>query len=120
MVHDSGDQSGGVSSFVHKFSPEPLRLQQLHVALNHGDQTTPSSSARQSTDIIENEVDVLEVRKRTERTAAILNEKNQDSSLIGFNGIISPSPDTAMQVDPTEYSSQIPTTLRISEIAQEQ
>ena len=64
MADNSGDQSGENSSFAHKFSPEPLWLQQLHAAPNHGDQTTNSSSARQSTDIIENELDVLKVREK--------------------------------------------------------
>ena len=70
----------------------------------------------QSTDIIEKESDVLEVKKGAEKTAAILNEKGQDPNLIGWDSIIPSSPDIAMQVNPTEHSSQVPTTLRIPRI----
>ena len=116
MADDSGDHSDGNSSFAHKHSTEPLRLRQLHAAPNHADQTTPPSSTRQSTDIIENDSDVLEVRKGAEKTAAILNEKDQDPNLIGWDGIFSSSPGIAMQVNPTELSSQVPTILKIPRI----
>lgn len=128
MMDNSGDQSDGNSSSSHTLSTEPLRLQQLHTAPNHGDQTTPSSSARQSTHIKEKQSDVekgmsngeildasaatekLEVKKEARNTAAMLNEKDQDPNLMGWDGMVSSSPDLTMQVNPTEHSSQVPTT----------
>ena len=66
-----------------------------------------SSSARQSTDIVEGELDVLEIRARTENTAAILKEKDQDPNRTGWDGIISSSTDIEMQINPTEHSSHV-------------
>ena len=136
MLDNSGDQSDGNSSSSHtlSLSTEALRLQHLHTAPNHGDETTPSSSARQSTHIKEKELDVekgmsngenvdasaasekLEVKKQAQNTAATLNGKDQDPNLIGWDGMFSSSPDLAMQVNPTNHSSQVPTTLKTPRI----
>ena len=135
MLYNSGDQSDGNSSSSHTLSTEPLRhQQQLHTAPNHAHQPTPFSSASQSTHIKEKESDVekamsnggnldasaatekLEVKQQAQNTPAMLNEKIQDPNLIGWDGIVSSSPDLAMQVNPTEHPSQVPTTLRIPRI----
>ena len=57
-----------------------------------------------------------EVKQQAQNTPAMLNEKIQDPNLIGWDGIVSSSPDLAMQVNPTEHPSQVPTTLRIPRI----
>ncbi|KAL2045924.1 hypothetical protein ABVK25_011945 [Lepraria finkii] len=102
MVDNPGDQSDENSS--HTLSTEPVRLQQLHATPGNGDQTTSSSSARQSTHIEEKELDVekgmsngedvdksaatekIEVKKEAQNTAGMLNEKDKDSNLIGWEG----------------------------------
>ena len=58
----------------------------------------------------------LEVRKKAQNPATMLNEKDRDPNLIGWDGMVSSSPDLAMQVNPTEHSSQVLTTLRIPRI----
>ena len=132
MVDSPGDQSDENSS--HTLSTEPVRLQQLHAAPGNGDQTTSSFSARQSIHIEEKELDVekgmsngedvdksaatekIEVKKEAQNTAGMLNEKDKDSNVIGWEGMVASSPDLTVQVNPTEHSSQVPTTLKIPRI----
>lgn len=58
----------------------------------------------------------LEVEKKAQNPAAMLNGKAQDPNLIGWDGMLSSSPDLVMQVNQTEHSSQVPTTLKIPRI----
>ena len=131
MVDNPGDQTDENSS--HTLSTEPVRLLQLHTAPGNGGQTTPSSSATQSTHIPDKQSDVekgisngddvdnsaatvkVEGKKEeAQNTIVIPNEKDKDPNLIGWEGMAVSSPD--VQVNPTEQSSQVPTTLKIPRI----
>lgn len=124
MLDNSGDQSdGNYSSSSHTLSTEPLRPQQhLHTAPNHGTHIKEKESDVEKGMSNGENVDAsaatekLEVRKKAQNPATMLNEKDRDPNLIGWDGMVSSSPDLAMQVNPTEHSSQVLTTLRIPRI----
>ena len=125
------DQSDENSS--HTLLTEPVRPQQLHTALGNGDQTTFSSSATQSTHIEDKGSDVEKgisngedvdnsaaaekskgKREEAQNTAVMPNEKEKDPNLIGWEGMVASSPN--VQVNLTEHSLQVPTTLKTPRI----
>jgi hypothetical protein len=125
-----GDRNEETSS--HTLLTEPVRLEQLHTAFDNDDQTT-SSSAKQSTHIEDKESDVekgisngedvdnsaaaenIESKKEeAQNTAVMPNEKEKDPNLVGWEGLVASSPD--VQINPTEHSLQVLTTLKILRI----